>query len=53
MKAALAIALIAASATSASALTTKYTSELEPYTTSIKAEIPAHSFKSIRAVLIR
>ena len=37
MKALFAIALLAASTTSATALTTKYTSELEPYTTATKA----------------
>ena len=37
MKTALAIAILVASVSSASALTTKYTSELEPYTTATKA----------------
>ena len=37
MKTAFAIALLVASVSSASALTTKYTSELEPYTTATKA----------------
>ena len=37
MKTAFAIVLLVASVSSASALTTKYTSELEPYTTAGKA----------------
>ena len=37
MKLAFALVLLVASVSSASALTTKYTSELEPYTTASKA----------------
>ena len=37
MKTAFALVLLVASVSSASALTTKYTSELEPYTTASKA----------------